>query len=75
MIGRTLRLLSLVVGLAVAAAAPGLAQQTSSPPTSSQDQSQPPAQACPPGTHWEPAGYIRDGKYRDARCARNDGRE
>jgi hypothetical protein len=69
---RTLALLVLFVGLA---SSPALAQTPNSPPPTSQNQPQPPAQACPPGTHWEPAGYVHDGKYRDARCARDDGRE
>ena len=67
---------SLVFGFAIAAAAPAMAQTNSPPPPppSSSDRPAPP-QACPRGTHWEEAGYIGHGKYRPARCARDDGRE
>ena len=74
MIGRTLLLLPLVIGLPLAVAAPASAQAPT-PPPSSQNPPPPPAQVCPPGTHWEEAGYISHGKYRPARCARDDGRE
>jgi len=30
---------------------------------------------CPPGTHWEEAGYVAEGKWRDAHCAKDGGRE
>jgi hypothetical protein len=30
---------------------------------------------CPPGTHWEDAGYVAEGKWRDAHCAKDGGRE
>jgi hypothetical protein len=40
----------------------------SSPGTSS-------THSCPPGTHWEEAGYVHDGKWRDAGCAKDGGRE
>jgi hypothetical protein len=29
--------------------------------------------ACPAGTHWANAGYVRGGKWRDAHCASNNG--
>ena len=45
------------------------------PPAQSSGNQPPQAQACPPGTHWEEAGYIGHGKYRPARCARDNGRE
>ena len=38
-------------------------------------QGAPAAHSCPPGTHWEEAGYIHDGKWRDAGCLKNGGRE
>ena len=73
MIVRTLLLFSLFVGSATAAA---VAQTPGNPPPpSSQGQAPPPAQSCPPGTHWEPGGYVHDGKWRDAHCARDTGRE
>jgi hypothetical protein len=33
------------------------------------------ADACPVGQHWEDAGYVSGGKWRDAHCARDGGRE
>jgi hypothetical protein len=33
------------------------------------------AHNCPPGTHWEEAGYVAEGKWRDAHCAKDGGRE
>jgi hypothetical protein len=27
--------------------------------------------ACPAGSHWEAAGYIRGGRWRTAHCANN----
>jgi hypothetical protein len=30
---------------------------------------------CPPGTYWEPGGYVADGKWRDGHCARDNGRQ
>jgi len=45
------------------------------PPPQSAPNPPPAANACPPGTHWEPAGYVHDGKWRDARCAKDGGRE
>jgi hypothetical protein len=33
------------------------------------------ANACPAGQHWEEAGYVADGKWRSAHCAKDDGRE
>ena len=75
MIVRTLFTTSLVFGLAVGAV-PATAQMPSNPPPpASQGQPPPPSQVCTPGTHWEPAGYVHDGKWRDARCARDNGRE
>lgn len=73
MIVRTL-ILFLFVGIA---AMPAAAQTPSGapPPASSQYQPAPPPQTCPAGTHWEEAGYIGHGKYRPARCARDNGRE
>ena len=68
MIVRTLLLL--LVGIA-----PALAQTPSSPPPPQSSQNPPPVQACPPGTHWEPAGYIHGGKWRDAGCLKDGGRE
>jgi hypothetical protein len=29
--------------------------------------------ACPAGTHWANAGYVRGGKWREAHCASNNG--
>jgi hypothetical protein len=52
---------------------PALAQTPNNPPPSSQNP--PRAQACPPGTHWEPAGYVHDGKWRDAGYLKDGGRE
>ena len=74
MIVRALSVVVVFTGLTVA---PALAQAPGNPPpASSQGQRQPaPAHACPPGTHWEEAGYIGHGKYRPARCARDNGRE
>jgi hypothetical protein len=37
------------------------------------NQPAPPAQACPAGQYWEPAGYVADGKWREAHCANVDG--
>ena len=45
------------------------------PPPQANSGQPPAANACPPGTHWEPAGYVHDGKWRDARCAKDGGRE
>ena len=33
------------------------------------------AASCPPGTHWVEAGYARGGKWREAHCARDDGKD
>jgi hypothetical protein len=33
------------------------------------------ANACPAGQHWEEAGYVAEGKWRPAHCARDNGRE
>jgi hypothetical protein len=33
------------------------------------------AQDCPAGYHWEESGYVAEGKYRAAHCAKNGGRE
>jgi hypothetical protein len=33
------------------------------------------AEACPPGQHWEEAGYVAEGKWREAHCAKDGGRE
>jgi hypothetical protein len=30
---------------------------------------------CPPGTYWEPGGYVADGKWRDGHCANDNGRQ
>lgn len=71
MIARALSLFFVFPGLVVAPApaqAPG-----NRPPPSAQGQPAP-ARACPPGTHWEEAGYVGHGKYRPARCARDNGR-
>ena len=35
----------------------------------------PTAQSCPAGQHWEAAGYVADGKWRDAHCAQDNGNE
>ncbi|HVH78031.1 MAG TPA: hypothetical protein VM782_01460 [Stellaceae bacterium] len=51
------------------------AQTTNSPPPQSSTAQPPQVPACPRGTHWEEAGYVGHGKYRPARCARDDGRE
>ncbi len=75
MIGRTLLLISLILGFAIAVAMPASAQTPGSPPPPPQQQPSPPAHACPPGTHWEEAGYVAHGKWRAARCARDNGRE
>lgn len=75
MIGKMLSL-SAFLGFAIAAlpAAAQITNPPSAPPPSGA--SQPPAGVtCPPTTHWEPAGYVGHGKYRPARCARDDGRE
>ena len=69
MIARTLLLF--LVGIT-----PTLAQTPNNlPPPPLSSQNPPAAQGCPPGTHWEPAGYVHDGKWRDAHCARDNGRE
>ena len=75
MIAGTAFRLAVVVGLALAWAAPVSAQQPNNPPSSSSYYQSAPPPACPPGTHWEEAGYIGHGKYRPARCARDDGKE
>jgi hypothetical protein len=79
MIARTMSRLAFVVGLMLAGVAPAAAQQPYNPPPppppSSYYQPAPQQPACPPGTHWEEAGYVSHGKYREARCARDDGRE
>jgi hypothetical protein len=33
------------------------------------------AESCPPGEHWEEAGYVAEGKWREAHCAKDGGRE
>ncbi len=33
------------------------------------------AQPCPPGTYWEEGGYVSEGKWRDAHCAKDNGRQ
>jgi hypothetical protein len=72
MVARALSLFAVLTGLMVV---PALAQTPGNPtPPSSQGRPSP-AQACPPGTHWEEAGYVGHGKYRPARCARDNGRE
>ena len=72
MIAGTLSLFVVFTGLVVA---PALAQTPGNPPPPSAQRQPAPAQACPPGTHWEEAGYVGHGKYRPARCARDNGRE
>jgi hypothetical protein len=70
---------ALLIGMVLAAAAwlPASAQTPYSapPPQSSVNPPPPPIPACPAGTHWEEAGYVGHGKYRPARCARDNGRE
>jgi hypothetical protein len=39
-------------------------QSTANPQTVSQA-----ARKCPPGSVWEPAGYLGSGKWRPAHCA------
>ena len=39
------------------------------------NQPPPVAQTCPAGQYWEPAGYVADGKWREAHCAENRGRQ
>lgn len=31
--------------------------------------------SCPAGTHWANAGYVRGGKWREAHCANNNGKD
>jgi hypothetical protein len=33
------------------------------------------AHNCPAGQHWEESGYVAEGKWRDAHCAKDGGRE
>jgi hypothetical protein len=68
--------LALALFLSPGGASAADAPPPSAPPSSAQSNTQAPAATtCPAGTHWEPAGYIRDGKWRDARCAKDGGRE
>lgn len=40
-------------------------------PATSMPPPMPVTNECPPGTHWEEAGYARHAKWRGAHCARN----
>jgi len=78
------RIMVIAIGLA-AIAVPALAQTSAEqlnaaeyqrmmsggPPASSTPPPMPAADGCPPGTHWEEAGYVKHSKWRPAHCARN----
>ena len=75
-----MRSTSLLAGLALAALpllpAPALSTETGTAgqPPSAHSLRVAQAQTCPPGTHWVDSSYAR-GKYREAHCARDDGKD
>jgi hypothetical protein len=75
----TMRSNAALIGIAMAAAILGWAStapaQTNRAGETNSSQSAPAAHSCPPGTHWEEAGYIHNGKWRDAGCLKDGGRE
>ena len=71
----TARLIPVAMAAATLFWASAAPAQTNRPAETNSSQSAPAAHSCPPGTHWEEAGYIHDGKWRDAGCLKNGGRE
>jgi len=75
-----MRLTSFLVGMALAAmplvsrcALAGATEGTAQPPAGVVMRLAQ-AQNCPPGTHWVESSYAR-GKYRQAHCANDNGKD